>query len=163
MSKNGAADSVRDTIYRSCLYLDDGKWADFLACCDESFSYSIKAFSPEIRKDMTYFAGAKRDIDTMLDQLPKHNTDHSPLKRHATVYTVDLGEDGETATAVTSLVVYQNMYDGINSHIDAGENHLFLVGKYIDRLKLTNGTAKLVEREVRLDTRRLDKGSHFLI
>ena len=163
MSKNGAADSVRDTIYRSCLYLDDGKWSDFLACCDESFSYAIKAFSPEIRKDMTYFAGTKSDIDTMLGQLPKHNTDHSPLKRHATVYTVDLGEGGETATAVTSLVVYQNMYDGMNSHIDAGENHLFLVGKYIDRLKLTNGTAKLVEREVRLDTRRLDKGSHFLI
>lgn len=163
MSKNGVADSVRDTIYRSCLYLDDGKWIDFLSCCDESFTYTIKAFSPEIRKDMTYFASSKKDIDTMLEMLPKHNTDHSPLKRHATVYTIDVEKDGETVTAVTSLVVYQNMYDGINSHIDAGENHLFLIGKYLDKLKLTNGTAKLVEREVRLDTRRLDKGSHFLI
>ena len=163
MSNNGAADSVRDTIYRTCLHLDDANWKGFLDCCDESFTYAIRAFSPEISKDMTYFAGSLKDIDVMLEMLPKHNTDHSPLKRHATVYTVDVGEDGETATAVTSLVVYQNMYDGINSHIDAGENHLFLVGKYIDKLKVTNGSAKLLEREVRLDTRRLDKGSHFLI
>ena len=34
---------------------------------------------------------------------------------------------------------------------------------YIDKLTLSDGAAKLVEREVRLDTRRLDKGSHFLI
>ena len=163
MSANGVADSVRDTIYRSCLYLDDGKWSDFLSCCDESFTYAIKAYSPEIRKDMTYFAGSRQDIDTMLGLLPKHNTDHSPLTRHATVYTVEVEKDGKSATAVTSLVVYQNMYDGINSHIDAGENHLFLIGKYVDKLKLTDGAAKLVEREVRLDTRRLDKGSHFLI
>lgn len=163
MSTNGSADSVKDTIYRSCLYLDDAKWTDFLDCCDESFSYAIKAYSPEISQDMTYFAGTYKDIDTMLDMLPKHNTDHSPLKRHATVYTVDLDEAGETATAVTSFVIYQNMYDGINSHIDAGENRLFLVGKYIDKLKVSEGSAKLLEREVRLDTRRLDKGSHFLI
>lgn len=163
MSNNGAAESVRETIYRSCLYLDDAKWTDFLSCCDESFTYAIKAFSPEISKDMTYFSGSREDIDTMLSVLPKHNTDHSPLKRHATVYTVDVDEDGATATAVTSLVVYQNMYDGINSHVDAGENHLFLVGRYVDKLKLTNGTATLTDREVRLDTRRLDKGSHFLI
>ena len=163
MSANGVADSVKDTIYRSCLHLDDANWKDFLACCDQSFTYAIRAYSPEIRKDMTYFSGSLSDIDAMLGMLPKHNTDQSPLKRHATVYTVDVDEGGGMATAITSLVVYRNMYDSVNSHIDAGENHLFLVGKYIDRLKLSDGTAKLVEREVRLDTRRLDKGSHFLI
>ena len=99
----------------------------------------------------------------MTEILPKHNTDHSPLKRHATVYTVDVEEDGENATAVTSLVVYQNMYDGINSHIDAGENHLFLIGKYIDKFRMDGDRARLIDREVRLDTRRLDKGSHYII
>ncbi len=163
MSMNGAADAVRDTIYRSCLYLDDGNWTEFLDCCEAEFSYAIRAFSPEISKDMTYFAGNWKDLETMLGMLPKHNTDHSPLKRHVTVYTVDFEEDGREAKAVTSFVIYQNMYDGINSHMDAGENRLFLVGKYIDRLKLAGGKAKLLEREVRLDTRRLDKGSHFII
>jgi methanesulfonate monooxygenase small subunit len=99
----------------------------------------------------------------MVKQLPKHNTDHSPLKRHATVYTVDIGADGNTASAVTSFVVYQNMLDGVNSHIDAGESRLFLVGRYIDTLKLEDGKARFVKREVRLENRRLDKGSHWPI
>ena len=55
------------------------------------------------------------------------------------------------------------MLDGINSHIDAGENRLFMVGRYNDKFILENGTAKFLEREVRLETRRLDKGSHYLI
>ena len=165
MSGNGtqAAEAIKDTIYRGCLLLDDGKWRDFLDLCDQSFEYAIKAYSPEIRYDMIYFSGNRHELEQMTDMLPKHNTDHSSLKRHATVYTVDVDDDGKTATAVTSLVVYQNMLDGINSHLDSGENHLFLVGKYLDKLKIEGGTARLVEREVRLDTRRLDKGSHYII
>ncbi|MCG8561739.1 MAG: nuclear transport factor 2 family protein [Hyphomicrobiales bacterium] len=163
MSTNGAADAVRDTIYRSCLLLDDQKWSEWLELCDEGFHYAIKAWSPEINYDMTYFQGGWKDLETMTSLLPKHNTDHSPLKRHTTVYTVDVDEGGETATAVSSFVVYQNMLDGVNSHLDAGESHLFLVGKYVDKLKIEDGKAKFLEREVRLETRRLDKGSHWPI
>jgi methanesulfonate monooxygenase small subunit len=165
MSANGTrvVDAVKDAIYRSCLYLDDHKWSDFLDLCDQSFKYAITAYSPEIRYDMTYFSGNLQELKSMSDMLPKHNTDHSPLKRHATVYTVDVEKDGKSATAVTSLVVYQNMLDGINSHIDSGENHLFLIGKYIDKFKVTGDRAKLIERQVRIDTRRLDKGSHWII
>ena len=71
----------------------------------------------------------------MVKLLPKHNTDHSPLQRHATVYTVDVAEDGKTASAITSFVVYQHLLDGVNSHIDAGESRLFLVGRYLDTLQ----------------------------
>lgn len=163
MSANGKSEAVKDTIYRSCLALDDEKWDDFLALCDDDFEYAIKAYSPEIRYDMTYLAENRKALQTMCDQLPKHNTDHSPLKRHATVYTVDVDENGKDATAVTSFVIYQNMLDGINSHLDAGENHLFVIGKYIDTFSIDGDKAKLVNREVRLDTRRLDKGSHYIL
>ena len=56
-----------------------------------------------------------------------------------------------------------NLHDGINSHVDSGETRLFLVGKYFDKFKITDDTAYFVERVVRLDTRRLDKGTHLLI
>lgn len=163
MSTNGVSEAVKDTIYRSCMLLDDEKWNDWLALCDDEFTYAIKAYSPEISYDMTYLQGSRTDLVNMCEMLPKHNTDHSPLRRHSTVYAVDVADDGKSATAVTSLVVYQNMYDGVNSHIDAGENHLFLIGKYMDTFKIEDGKAKFVEREVRLDTRRLDKGSHWPI
>ena len=165
MNANGyeTVEAVKDTIYRSCLLLDEEKWSEWLDLCDGGFKYSIKAWSPEINYDMTYFSADHNHLSTMTEQLPKHNTDHSPLKRHSTVYTVDVDKDGKTATAVTSLVVYQNMLDGEKSHLDAGENHLFLVGKYLDKLKIENGKATFLEREVRIETRRLDKGSHWPI
>lgn len=158
-----AANLIRDTIYRATLLLDDQKWEQWLELCDDSFHYAIKSFSPEINRDMTYLQGSRKELATMVKLLPKHNTDHSPLKRHTTVYTVDVAEDAKTASAVSSFVVYQNMLDGVNSHIDAGESRLFLVGRYIDTFKLDNGKARFLKREVRLENRRLDKGSHWPI
>jgi methanesulfonate monooxygenase small subunit len=147
MSANGyaASEAVKDTIYRSCLLLDEEKWSEWLKLCDDGFKYSIKAWSPEINYDMTYFSADHNHLTTMTEQLPKHNTDHSPLKRHSTVYTVDVDEDGKTATAITSLVVYQNMLDGEMSHLDSGENRLFLVGKKVD--KLSKSKQKLQKAE----------------
>src|SRR5262249_33017792 len=165
MTRNGAdvADVVRDTIYRATLFLDDQMWDQWLELCDDSFHYAIKSFSPEINRDMTYLQASRKDLATMVKLLPKHNTDHSPLKRHTTVYTVDVDELGKTASAVSSFVVYQNLLDGVNSHIDAGESRLFLVGRYLDTFKLDNGKARFVKREVRIENRRLDKGSHWPI
>lgn len=161
-----AADSrakVTDAIYRATLALDDQKWDDWLALCSDDFNYAIKSFSPEINKDMTYLEHDRKGMKSLLDLLPKHNTDHSPLRRHTSVYTVDVSDDCRKASAISSFVVYQNLLDGTNSHIDAGESRLFLIGKYYDKLSLEGGHAKFVERIVRLDNRRLDKGSHWPI
>ena len=164
MGTNGVAtpDAVRDAVYRSCILLDDEKWSDWLKLCDEKFEYEIGAWSPEIKKDMIYFSGDRDYLQSMTDMLDKHNTDHSPLRRHATVYTIDENEDG-TLDVVSSLAVYQNLLDGINSHIDAGESHLFIIGRYIDKMKMVDGKAVFLSRKVALDTRRLDKGSHWPI
>jgi len=40
---------------------------------------------------------------------------------------------------------------------------LFLIGRYIDTLKLEEDQVRFIKREVRLDNRRLDKGSHWPI
>jgi methanesulfonate monooxygenase subunit beta len=154
---------VQDTVYRATIALDDQKWDEFLALCADDFYYAIKSFSPEINRDMIYLQHDRKGLKSLLDLLPKHNTDHSPLRRHTVLYTVDVSPDGREAKAVSSFVVYQNMLDGANSHIDSGESRLFLVGKYYDTLTLENGMARFVTRDVRLDNRRLDKGSHWPI
>lgn len=154
---------VRDTIYRSTVLLDQQQWNDWLNYCDDEFRYAIRAWSPEISKDVTYLALDRNGLESMIKLLPKHNTDHSALTRHTSVYTIDVDETAKSARAVSSVIVYQTLLDGINSHVDAGESRLFLVGKYIDRFKIENGKARFVEREVRLENRRLDKGSHWPI
>lgn len=160
-SELSAIDKVKDTVYRSCLLLDDENWDGWLDLCDQSFQYKITSYSPEIKKDMIYHSGNLQELKLMTEQLPKHNTDHSPLKRHAVVYTVDVDAESQTANAVTSVLIYQNLLDGINSHIDSGESRLFCVGRYLDRFSLNGQGAKLLSREVRLENRRLDKGSHW--
>jgi methanesulfonate monooxygenase small subunit len=154
---------VRDTIYRSTIFLDQQNWDEWLAHCDNEFQYAIRAWSPEINKDVTYLALDRNGLATMVKLLPKHNTDHSPLTRHTTVYTVDYDEAAQSAKAVSSVIVYQNLLDGINSHVDAGESRLFLVGKYLDTFRLADNQAKFLSREVRIENRRLDKGSHWPI
>jgi methanesulfonate monooxygenase small subunit len=154
---------VRDTIYRSTLFLDRQDWTRWLAECDDAFQYAIRAWSPEINKDMTYLWLDRNGLVNLVKLLPKHNTDHSPLTRHTSVYTIDVDENGQNAKAVSSVIVYQNMLDGINSHIDAGESRLFLVGKYNDTFKIEDDRARFLSRELRIENRRLDKGSHWPI
>lgn len=154
---------VRDTIYRSTVLLDKQDWDGWLAHCGDDFQYAIRSWSPEINKDMTYLALDRKGVANMVKLLPKHNTDHSPLTRHTSLYTVEVDDATNSAKATSSVIVYQNLLDGINSHIDAGESRLFLVGKYNDTFKIEGDRAVFASREVRLETRRLDKGSHWPI
>ena len=154
---------VKETIYKASLYLDECRWADWLNLCDDKFYYAIKAFSPEINYEMTYLDGYRSDLVSMTSMLPKHNTDHSPLSRHTVAYTVDVNKNKETATAVSSVAVYQTQLNGINSHVLAGESNVFIVGKYLDKFCTKKGEPFFLERIVQLDTRRLDKGSHWPI
>jgi methanesulfonate monooxygenase small subunit len=165
MAVNGTdtVERVKGAIYKSCIHLDDMNWEAWLDLCDDDYNYMIRAYSPEIQADMTYLGGSKEHMQSLTEMLPKHNTDNSPLKRHCTVYDVDVSDDGKSATAISSFVVYQTMLDGINSHVDAGESRLFLVGRYNDKFAINGDDVKFIEREVRLETRRLDKGSHWPI
>lgn len=158
-----AADAVRDAIGRATILLDSQQWLEWLAMCDESFVYDIKAWSPEINYDMTYLHATRKDMEALIRLLPKHNTDHSPLTRHTTVYMVEVSDDGASAKAVSAFVVFQHLLDGTNSHIDSGESRLFLVGKYYDTFRIEGGRATFTSRETRLENRRLDKGSHWPI
>ena len=152
---------IEKIIYRTALALDDNDWKSWFDLCDDAFFYSITSFSPEINKKMTYFSGNKKELVGLMDMLPKHNTDHSPLHRHTSVYTVEVADEGQSATAISSVTIYQNMLDGINSHLDSGESRLFVIGKYFDEFKIENGNPKFLSRETKLDNRRLDKGSHW--
>jgi methanesulfonate monooxygenase small subunit len=161
MSANGK-EMVKDAIYQACLNLDEQQWNDWLGQCDKDFEYSCRAYSPEISKEMTYLFLNRDELKEYFNLLPKHNSDHSPLRRHASVYSVDVDEGGKTASAVTSFLITQEMFDGINAPLDTGENRLFVVGKYLDKFNIENGKAVFTEREARINTRRLDRGSHWV-
>ncbi len=153
-TRNDVDSAVRGLIYRSCLRLDEGDFPGWLDLCAPELRYTITAYSPEIRKEMTWLDHDRDGMEGLFKMLPKHNSDHSPLTRHASVYVVDLDDEENEATAITSVVVYRTAMDG-------GATDLFAVGKYFDTVSLEGETPLLAGRNVRLDTRELGIGSHF--
>jgi methanesulfonate monooxygenase small subunit len=144
--------SVCDFLHRTCLMLDARNFKDWLDVCAPDFTYAIRAFSPEIRKDMTFLDLDFDGITTLVKQLPRHNTDQSVFTRHMSVYTVDF--DGDECSAVSSVAVYRTELDG-------GTTRLFAIGRYHDRLRSVPDGWRFVAREVRLETRNLGIGTHY--
>lgn len=151
---------IHALIYRSALFMNEETWKEYLALCDPAYHYRVVNYSPEIRREQTW---ADRDFKAMkaaFDLMPRHNTDRSKLTRHVHVYTVDYDAQKQEAAVVSALTVYRTQVDGMNSFIDSGQTSLYAIGLYKDRVRITDGVPKLLERVVQLDTRQLDVGTH---
>ena len=146
--------AIEELVYKSCMLLDEHKYKDYLDLCDENFRYTITTHSPEIRKDMVWLDHDKAGMNTLLTQLPRHNSDHSPITRHATVYSVAIDAANKHADVVSAVQVYKTELDG-------GATSLFAVGKFYDKVSLANGHPRLAQRVVKLDTRMLGIGYHI--
>ena len=144
--------AIEELVYRSCLALDAKDFKGFLGLCESDFRYTISTYSPEIRRDMVWLDHDRKGMETLFTNLPRHNSDHSPITRHATVYTVDMKEG--SAEVVSALQVFRTQLDG-------GATELFAVGRFHDTVKLDGSGAKLARRVVRLETRQLGYGYHI--
>jgi methanesulfonate monooxygenase small subunit len=146
--------AIEELVYRSCLALDEKDFKGYLDLCHESFRYTISAHSPEIRKDMIWLDHTKPEMQLLFNNLPKHISDHSPLARHAVVYTVEPAADQESAAVISTLQVYKTTLDG-------GATELFAIGRYLDTVSLDGGSPRLLKRIVRLTTRQFGFGYHI--
>ncbi len=146
--------AIEELVYRSCLALDEKNFKTYLDLCDADYRYSITAHSPEIRKEMIWLDHDKAGMQLLFTNLPRHNSDHSPLTRHVTVYTVDFDASQQQATVISALQVFRTTLDG-------GVTELFAVGRYVDAVKLSESAPKLLKRVVKLDTRQFGFGYHI--
>ena len=154
MVKSEQRQVIEELVYRSCLALDAKDFKAFLDLCDPGFRYTISTYSPEVRRDMVWLDHDRAGMEMLFTNLPRHNSDHSPLTRHATVYTVELNGSAATANVVSALQVFRTQLDG-------GATELFAVGRFHDTVKLGAAGAKLARRVVRLETRLLGYGFHI--
>ena len=146
--------AISELVARSCMTLDDKDFAAYLELCDPQYRYTITAYSPEIRKDMTWLEHDREGMKTLFTNLPRHNSDQSPITRHVTLYTVEHDEAAQKAKVVSALQVFRTQLDG-------GATELFAVGKLHDTVNLAGDKPRLLERNVRLDTRMLGYGYHI--
>jgi methanesulfonate monooxygenase small subunit len=138
-------------VARSCLALDREDFAGFLQCCTADFRYAVRVWSPELRRQMTWLAQSRTELEALFGALPEHLRRRGTLLRHLGPTIVDALGDGEWR-AVTSVVVF---------HTDAeGRTRTWVAGRYHDRIVERAGSPLLAEREVELQTRDLGAGSH---
>jgi methanesulfonate monooxygenase small subunit len=149
-----ARDAVSQFLYATNLMLDAKDFKAWLDCCAPEFTYSIRTFSFEIRKEVTFLDLDLAGMTTLVKQLPRHNSDQSTFTRHVTVATVDFDDDGESARVVSAVTIYRTALDG-------GTTAVFAVGRYHDTVGLTLDGWRLRARELRLVTRNLGIGTHY--
>jgi len=151
MSNNRS--DVEELVYDTCMLLDAKDFKGFLERCDERFEYKLSAYSPEIKREMTWLDHGRAEISELFNTLPRHNTDPSPLTRNAVVYKVKVDDDAKRASVVSALQVFRTAING-------GVTELFAIGKYYDTVDLNGDTPRLLARHVKLDTRDLGWGHH---
>ena len=120
---------VRNLIYKGCLLLDQNDFKGWLDHDHEGMS-------------------------SLIHMLPKHNSDLTPLTRHASVYTIEHDPAAKEARVVTSVVIFSTSLDG-------GASELYAVGRYHDTVDLAGPAPRLKRRIVRLETRSLGIGKHW--
>jgi methanesulfonate monooxygenase subunit beta len=150
---NADRTAVEELIYQTCTALDQSDYSGFLGLCDEGFEYKLSAFSPEIKKEMTWLDHGRAEIEDLFNTLPKHNSDRAPLTRNAVVYKVEFDGTRKQANVVTALQIFK-------TNLNGGATQVFAVGKYYDTVSLEGEAPILVKRHVKLDTRDLGWGYH---
>lgn len=144
---------IRELIANLCFCLDHSDYDGYLALCDTDFCYRITVYSPEIRRDMIWLDKDKEGLSTMIDLLPKQNMDHTPLTRHFNLCTISSLRNKDEHQVRSTLQIFRTEHNG-------GETSLIAIGEYLDTIRITSNGPRLVDREVRLQTRMLGKGYH---
>ncbi len=145
---------IEEFIYAAAMLLDAKDFKGWLDMCAPDFTYNIRAFSREIRKDVLWLDHDYAGMASLIRQLPRHNTDQSEFARHTTVYTVTPEGSGENVVVVSAVAIYRTTLDG-------GVTNLFAIGRYTDTLLHTSDGWRFRARDLRLDTRSLGIGTHY--
>jgi methanesulfonate monooxygenase small subunit len=148
---------VSKLIYDGIVLLDKKDFKGWLDLCTADFTYEIAAWSPEIRKAMSWLRHDYDGMFNLVKLLPRHNTDQSVFTRHTTIYNVTPQAESDRnaeVNVVSAVTIYRTTLDG-------GATSIFAVGKYYDIVAIDREEALLRSRTVRLDTRALGIGTHY--
>jgi 3-phenylpropionate/cinnamic acid dioxygenase small subunit len=143
---------AKQLVALSCLLLDEEKFADYLALFAEGSRYSIRAYSPDLRKDLSLLDLERAELETLLKNLRKHVRLPGRFLRLAAP-TLEHSNGGEIVSLTTTVLVTHTDLEGIS--------RVFAAGRYVDKIEVKNGRALIREREVRVDTRQFGTGSHI--
>lgn len=152
--------ALANLVAESAQLLDEKRFGEWLDLTAPSFRYRIEAYSHDIRREMIWLDHDRAGMIALIELLPKHHIDGGDWLRHVSLGKVER-EGPTTASAVSSLVVFQTVRDVGDAHVEGGSSRLHLVGRYHDFFEHDGQRWLLQSRSVRLQTRQLGVGTHL--
>ena len=143
-----------DVTVRASRCLDALDFEAFMALCTMDFRYTVEVWSPDLRRNMTWFEHDRTSIEALFGSVHEHIVRPERTLRHLGHCLVEL-EDADLASVDTSVAAFLT-----DTH---GSTRLWAVGRYLDRVERHDGSWRLTQRIVRLETRDLGIGSHLPI
>lgn len=146
--------AVAAAVGASCLCLDEERFEDWLEGCAPGFTYSVQAYSPEIRRHMTWLSLDRPGLERLAQTLRTHQRDPGALMRHPSVLKVREQPDGRIES-VSSVLVVRTAPEGTSS--------LYAALRYVDTWTASAEALLLLNRKVEMGTRVLPSdsgGSH---
>jgi len=145
-------EDAKELVALSCLLLDEEKFDQYLGLFTPESRYSIRAYSPDLRKDVSFLDLDYAEMEVLFRNLPRHVRLPGRFLRLANGTVVE-SNDGTQLSITTAVLV---------AHTDLeGASRVFAAGRYRDKVAAVDGKARLIEREVRVDTRQFGPGSHI--
>jgi hypothetical protein len=153
MSANLAWVQAWDLVAKSCVYLDRESYPDYLRLLDDDYEYTIRCYSPDLRKDMIHLKVNKGELTDLVENIHNHIRLSGSLFRQASLYALEQRDGLYEAMSYVSV-----------THTDLdGASKVFCVGRYFDRIAVGDDGARLKSREFRMETRDIGPGCHFPI
>jgi 3-phenylpropionate/cinnamic acid dioxygenase small subunit len=144
-------DAIGQLVQNTALLLDDEKLEDWTALFEAEGAYELTAYSPEIRRWMTWWQADRPTLEKMLKEVRQHVRD--PARRRHVVSAPAITLEGERASAVSHFSIYRTSPEGQSS--------LYMVGRYEDRLVKRARSWLYLNHKVIADTRMLDMFTHI--
>lgn len=145
--------AITDLVHVTASLLDSENFDGWLALFDEHSEYELTVYSPEIRKQMSWWKSDRDSLEKILKEIPKHVRDPG---RHLHVVTPALVEvSGDSARAISSFAAFRTTPDG--------ETRVHVVGRYEDTLVKKAERWLYVLHKVVLETRLLQGFAHVPI
>ncbi len=145
-------EDLKTTIHRSCIFLDEERFDEYLALWAPAGRYRITSYSPDIRKELVLLDLGREDYGHLLSNIRNHERMLGRFSRHLTIQLVEHDEQADEVRVASSVLVIHTNLEGVS--------HVFAAGKYLDIFDRGSDKPLIELREVRLATRQFGPGSH---
>jgi methanesulfonate monooxygenase small subunit len=144
-------EAIGQLVQRTAVLLDEEKFEAWIEAFDAAGTYELAAYSPEIRRWMTWWQSDRPTLEKMLKDVRQHVRD--PARRRHLVGAPVVTLEADRARAVSHFSIYRTSPEGQSS--------LYMVGRYEDSLVKRAGGWLYASHKVIADTRMLDTFTHI--